>query len=201
MCRSWRSWWTTTTAAIYFRSSPSQFRIAPLCSWKSFRGITTRWGHHWQPLQEEIYFTAHYSRGQYDNGCGVKRIWRQITNLNAWFTHRASVQETSSLFLKPSKQTSTLEEIWLPWHQMEFQRTCDASILFYRSSNAVRYKIRIHNTFIKCSYFLFFCALHVLLHLFYNYLLKNFIINHPPQCSWKINLWVCVSYREENIPT
>lgn len=156
MCRSWRSWWTTTTAAIYFRSSPSQFRIAPLCSWKSFRGITTRWGHHWQLLQEEIYFTAHYSRGQYDNGCGVKRIWRQITNLNAWFTHRASVQETSSLFLKPSKQTSTLEEIWLPWHQMEFQRTCDASILFYRSSNAVRYKIRIHNTCLLNALILYF---------------------------------------------
>lgn len=30
--RSWRSWWTTTIMAIYFRSSPSQCRIGPLCS-------------------------------------------------------------------------------------------------------------------------------------------------------------------------
>lgn len=45
--RNWRSWWTTTTTAIYFKSSPSPFRIAPLCSWKSFRDTTIRWGHHW----------------------------------------------------------------------------------------------------------------------------------------------------------
>lgn len=31
-CRTSRSWWTMMTMAIYYRSSPSQFKIAPLCS-------------------------------------------------------------------------------------------------------------------------------------------------------------------------
>lgn len=53
-CRSWGFWWTTMTAAIYFRSSQSQFRIGPLCSWKSFRDITTRWGQHWYPVRHLV---------------------------------------------------------------------------------------------------------------------------------------------------
>lgn len=40
--RSWRSWWTTMIMATYFKSSPSQFRIGPLSSWKSFKDTTTR---------------------------------------------------------------------------------------------------------------------------------------------------------------
>lgn len=42
LCRSWGSWWTTTIMATYFRSSPSQFRIGPLSSWKSFKDTTIR---------------------------------------------------------------------------------------------------------------------------------------------------------------
>lgn len=40
--RSCKFWWTTMITVTSSRSSPNQFRIDPLCSWRSFRGTTTR---------------------------------------------------------------------------------------------------------------------------------------------------------------
>lgn len=40
--RSCKFWWTTMMMATSSRSSPNQSRIDPLCSWRLFRGTTTR---------------------------------------------------------------------------------------------------------------------------------------------------------------
>lgn len=142
--RSWRSWWTTMIMAIYFRSSPSQFRIGPLSSWKSFKDTTTRLEGdadvlHCIPLSVSI------------PAFGSKN-----THLNPWFNHRALAQGTSNLFLKPSKQTSMPEATWPSWHQMAFRRTFDARIHKCNSRIKIKkYKSKNKSIFINAHLLIF----------------------------------------------